>query len=78
MISSLELVPGDLIEVPENVIMPCDVILFTGTCIMNESMVSGESVPVTKNALPYDEVIYSLEDKGKGKSSTLFAGTSCI
>jgi len=45
---------------------------------MNESMVSGESVPVTKNALPYDEVIYSLEDKGKGKSSTLFAGTSCI
>lgn len=72
----MELVPGDLIEVPENVVMPCDIILFSGTCIMNESMVTGESVPVIKNALPFDDIVYNIEKQGK--SSTLFAGTKCI
>lgn len=50
--NSSELVPGDVIEVPENCVMPCDVILLTGTCIVNESMLTGESIPVMKTALP--------------------------
>jgi cation-transporting ATPase 13A3/4/5 len=51
-IESKELVPGDIIKIPENVLMPCDVLLLTGSCIMNESMLTGESVPVIKNAIP--------------------------
>ena len=43
---------------------------------MNESMITGESVPVLKNALPYNNFLYNpLEEN---KSSTLFAGTKCI
>jgi len=54
-IDSDELVPGDVIVVPNNSNMPCDAILLSGTCILNESMLTGESVPVIKNALPDDE-----------------------
>ncbi len=49
---SKELVPGDLIVVPEGQNLPCDLILMTGGAIVNESMLTGESVPVLKNSLP--------------------------
>lgn len=63
-INSSELVPGDLVEIPEGKNMPCDAILLNGTTIMNESMLTGESIPVVKNQLPQHEVPYNpKEDK---------------
>lgn len=39
---STELVPGDVITIPANgMIMPCDAVLIHGTCIVNESMLTG-------------------------------------
>lgn len=39
---STELVPGDVILIPANgMIMPCDAVLIQGTCIVNESMLTG-------------------------------------
>lgn len=36
------LVPGDVLVLPPNgCIMPCDAMLLTGTCIVNESMLTG-------------------------------------
>jgi cation-transporting ATPase 13A3/4/5 len=52
------LVPGDVIEIPENCNMPCDLVLISGTCIVNESMLTGESIPVIKNPLPKNKDIY--------------------
>jgi magnesium-transporting ATPase (P-type) len=49
--SSSELVPGDVVVVPDNCLMPCDMVLLTGSCIVNESMLTGESVPVMKNCI---------------------------
>ncbi|XP_069105688.1 polyamine-transporting ATPase 13A3-like [Argopecten irradians] len=69
------LVPGDLIVLPQNgCTMTCDAVLITGTCIVNESMLTGESVPVTKTPLTHqeDEEIYSSEAH---KRHTLFSGT---
>ncbi|XP_030042788.1 probable cation-transporting ATPase 13A3 [Microcaecilia unicolor] len=84
-IFSTDLVPGDVIVVPANgMLMPCDAVLISGTCIVNESMLTGESVPVTKTSLhcpmqagseaPQDE-IYSPEEH---RRHTLFCGTAVI
>ncbi|EAR98775.2 E1-E2 ATPase family protein (macronuclear) [Tetrahymena thermophila SB210] len=75
-ISSLELVPGDIIEIPDGQILPCDVILLNGSCVMNESMLTGESIPIIKSSLPFNNNKYHPNEDGK--QSTLFAGTKCI
>ncbi|XP_041659728.1 probable cation-transporting ATPase 13A3 [Cheilinus undulatus] len=77
---STELVPGDVIIIPANgMIMPCDAVLIHGTCIVNESMLTGESVPVTKTSLPSSgeeaAVSYNMEEH---KRHTLFCGTRII
>lgn len=44
-ILSTELVPGDIMLIPANgTIMPCDAVLISGTCIVNESMLTGNDV----------------------------------
>ncbi|KAF2721341.1 hypothetical protein K431DRAFT_303553 [Polychaeton citri CBS 116435] len=49
-VDSSELVPGDVYEVTDPNLgqFPCDSILLSGDCIVNESMLTGESVPVSK------------------------------
>ncbi|KAJ1720971.1 hypothetical protein LPJ53_004447 [Coemansia erecta] len=44
-----ELLPGDVFEVVGSMhVLPCDAVLLEGDCIVNESMLTGESVPVAK------------------------------
>ena len=49
-VMSTELVPGDVYEVsdPSLTQLPCDSLLLAGDCLVNESMLTGESVPVSK------------------------------
>lgn len=49
-VDSLELVPGDVYEVTDPALtqLPCDSLLLSGDCIVNESMLTGESIPVSK------------------------------
>ncbi|KAH7047823.1 hypothetical protein BKA57DRAFT_463445 [Linnemannia elongata] len=49
-LGSEELVPGDVFEVTDSdlSVFPCDAVLLSGDCIVNESMLTGESVPVSK------------------------------
>lgn len=72
---SENLVPGDVIEIPENCSMPCDLILLTGSCIVNESMLTGESIPVIKNSLPFTNDVYDVQTDSK---YTLYGGTKVI
>jgi len=52
MVSSAELVPGDCISLPlDGVLVPCDAALLTGECMVNESMLTGESIPVSPPTL---------------------------
>jgi cation-transporting ATPase 13A3/4/5 len=71
-VDSSELVPGDVVEIPEMTSMPCDLILLTGSCIVNESMLTGESIPVIKNALPFSNDIY---DPTSDSKYTIYGGT---
>ncbi|CAG9862547.1 unnamed protein product [Phyllotreta striolata] len=76
-ISTELLVPGDIMEIPSHgCIMHCDAVLLTGNCILNESMLTGESVPVTKTALPHvPDVVYDPKEHAR---HTLFCGTHVI
>ena len=46
-ISSENLVPGDIIEIKNQSMMQCDVVLLNGSVILNESILTGESLPIT-------------------------------
>lgn len=71
------LVPGDILVIPSHgCLMPCDAVLLTGNCILNESMLTGESVPVTKTPIPSsNDVIYNTKEHAR---HTLFCGTRII
>uniref|UniRef100_W8BUZ9 Cation-transporting ATPase n=1 Tax=Ceratitis capitata TaxID=7213 RepID=W8BUZ9_CERCA len=71
------LVPGDVIEIPtDGCIMQCDAVLLSGNCILDESMLTGESVPVTKIPLPMKRDL--LFDKKEHARHILFSGTKVI
>uniref|UniRef100_A0A8C1IA76 ATPase cation transporting 13A2 n=1 Tax=Cyprinus carpio TaxID=7962 RepID=A0A8C1IA76_CYPCA len=75
-VSSEELVPGDCIVIPaEGLLLPCDAALLAGECMVNESMLTGESIPVMKTPLSVSEATYSPESQ---RRHTLFCGTQLI
>ncbi|TSR39560.1 Cation-transporting ATPase 13A2 [Bagarius yarrelli] len=75
-VSSEELVPGDCVVIPaEGLHLPCDAALLAGECMVNESMLTGETIPIMKTALPVSEIKYSPEAQ---RRHTLFCGTQII
>jgi magnesium-transporting ATPase (P-type) len=54
VIDSTELVPGDVVSLADetNQTLACDMILLQGECVVNESSLTGESVPVIKTSIP--------------------------
>ncbi|GIL56505.1 hypothetical protein Vafri_11862 [Volvox africanus] len=70
---SSSLVPGDLVVVGPGT-LPCDMVLLRGECILDENMLTGESVPVRK--VPYNPVAEGLlYEPEKCPACTLFGGT---
>ncbi|XP_069550131.1 polyamine-transporting ATPase 13A2 isoform X2 [Brachyistius frenatus] len=75
-VSSEDLVPGDCLIIPqEGLLLPCDAALLAGECLVNESMLTGESIPVLKTPLPPGDGRYSSETE---RRHTLFCGTQLI
>ncbi|XP_067398911.1 probable cation-transporting ATPase 13A4 [Emydura macquarii macquarii] len=80
-LESCHLVPGDMLALTGGkALMPCDAILISGRCIVNEGMLTGESIPVTKTHLPQADDsrpwrTYCAEDY---KRHVLFCGTEVI
>lgn len=75
-VSSVELVPGDCLIIPqEGMLLPCDAALLAGECLLNESMLTGESVPVLKTPLQASDRKYSSDTE---RRHTLFSGTQLI
>lgn len=44
-VNSEDLSPGDVVVVRSDMILPCDLLLMSGSAIVNESMLTGESIP---------------------------------
>lgn len=74
---STYLVPGDILEIPKDgCTMHCDAVLLSGNCILDESMLTGECVPVTKTPLPCQKDV--LLDSKEHSRHMLFSGTKVI
>uniref|UniRef100_A0A8B9PET1 Cation-transporting ATPase n=1 Tax=Apteryx owenii TaxID=8824 RepID=A0A8B9PET1_APTOW len=80
-LESRYLVPGDMFLLDgKKLSLPCDAVLIDGSCIVNEGMLTGESIPVTKTPLPLTESsmpwkTHSTEDY---RRHVLFCGTEVI
>ena len=83
-VESSELVPGDVYEITDPALtqFPCDSLLLTGDCIVNESMLTGESIPVSK--IPTTDEALTLLDLSASSvhpdiaKHMLFCGTKLI
>uniref|UniRef100_A0A8C2TTM3 Cation-transporting ATPase n=1 Tax=Coturnix japonica TaxID=93934 RepID=A0A8C2TTM3_COTJA len=80
-LESRYLVPGDVFLLDgKKLSLPCDAVLIDGSCIVNEGMLTGESIPVMKTLLPLTESpepwkTHSMEDY---RRHVLFCGTEVI
>ena len=74
-IKATQVVPGDCIELSDTMTLPCDLIVINGTCICDESGLTGESMPVRKSEVPTTAGSY---DADKDKKHTLYAGTDLL
>ena len=73
---SEDLVPGDVLLLDQsNWTLPCDMVVTKGTCICDESGLTGESMPVRKAEVPQTAGTY---DTKSGEKHTLFAGTKLL
>ncbi|XP_069830495.1 probable cation-transporting ATPase 13A4 isoform X2 [Dendropsophus ebraccatus] len=80
-VQSQSLVPGDVIVLGGNkLFLPCDAILISGGCTVNEAMLTGESIPVTKTPLPkVNNFIPWMTHSGEDyKKHVLYCGTEVI
>ncbi|KAI5963290.1 uncharacterized protein KGF55_003082 [Candida pseudojiufengensis] len=80
-IDSTDLVPGDIFEIdPSLATIPCDSLLVNGECVINESMLTGESVPVSKIQATKDVLKLLPENfiDPKLSKSYLFNGTKLL
>ena len=71
----LDAKPGDVIEITERFNLPCDITLLSGSCVVNEAMLTGESIPVVKNQIPFNSDVYDID---KDSKYSLFGGTTVI
>lgn len=73
-VDSTDLVPGDVILINPDEKVPCDLVMLDGQCLVDESLLTGESVPMLKVNPTKNDVIFSEDNK----EHIVFAGTFCL
>ncbi|KAK7005604.1 cation-transporting ATPase [Favolaschia claudopus] len=77
---SAQLVPGDLVNISTSQmsLIAADMFLLSGDAIVNESMLTGESVPVSKAPAKDEDLVRWRDMKGEASKSFLYAGTRVV
>ncbi|KAG9309968.1 hypothetical protein JVU11DRAFT_10001 [Chiua virens] len=76
-----ELLPGDVVSVARlqsETVVPADVLLVHGTCIVNEAMLSGESTPLLKESIQLLDTSNEIDVDSAHKNAVLFSGTKVL
>ncbi|XP_023320447.1 probable cation-transporting ATPase 13A3 [Eurytemora carolleeae] len=77
VLSSVDLVPGDTILLPATggYTIECDSVLVEGSAVVNESMLTGESIPVTKVGIPDEREVFNYD---YNRQYIMFCGTEVM
>ena len=77
---SSELVPGDIVNLSTSYFstIPADLFLLSGDAIVNESMLTGESVPVSKVPMKDEDILKWRDDKAENPKCFLYGGTRVV
>lgn len=59
-------------------LLPCDILLLSGGCVVNEAILTGESIPLIKDSIEKEDLHEILDIKNKHKNSMLFCGTEVL
>lgn len=74
--SSLDLVPGDVVFLKKPIKIPFEGIILEGSALINECALTGESVPIVKKADVLDR--YQSEKEKIDKTAFVYEGTTII
>jgi hypothetical protein len=73
-LDSADLVPGDVIKLAAGDRVPCDAVVLDGTCVVDESSLTGESMPCIKSAVADSTSFFDV--RHPVPRHTLFDGTT--